>query len=1095
MCSLFHNSAGAAPVNLGTEVPEVLYPFLEKQPEYTPESSLSVSPSASFLTVFGTTYYTTGLDLNERLQHALSAAGWEVGHSGIQLAALMAAAMLNPIVPIYSLVSGGLGWYRFARIWWARGMLSYWVGKAVYDRLWPDKKVFEFDLSSKKLGLTLGQLTIPDEAEKDIELNIYLNGKITPYYEACHSDSFECAAENLLQTGVYQWQMHWQRGSTKLKHQFFYKDQDEQKYWGTTTDVVPFGTEVGDQYLHYIAGIISTLLSPNTFAALNPSEVPVSKIDHMWKGNHSAFVPLNQENGRVTGLYINHTLSEKKLVLKKVELSEEELCGDKLTEMDVPGMGVVISKYSTLYRIPDEVLTIIFEVLEEVLEEIGNRSVAYVTGNLHETVMPVMPTQSEPSTTKARAPLLIEEVNSLRDLDAISIDGPAQAMLDLILDTGQLFPDDFRELVNYCNSADKILTLKKALTLKRYEYAKIIVSELGKDEFIQSAPVFLRHSKWLSTVLSVLTDGQIEWLIMEAINKYYPSVVNVLKPFAKETVLESAFYLSARRGWVDIVQALLPDRSVEQSLRAIMQAHHVGWTATVDFLLDSLPGGDYDSSLPDVVFRNSFLRALEENHLARVASLMTKMPVSLYDDLPRWAKRYGSMMAVEIVLTDCQPGVLYKRAISAVERGDFIRVSHYANLLESAEQSIIMDKILASFGSLQLLSWYKKMDNSSKVNQLLVAADRDDPFLFSLLMSASTPVIRDQALMEAVSSSRRLETLDRIVLWNDYANLHRAIIRARRAGMLEISAHLLSKLPKVFDYFPAYPLVEAKGWAHRERLRACRNEQFGRVHLGRNFYVYEAKGVKARKAYLIAHGIEWPGYEPVRHTASFRVSFMAPDGKLLRNNHISLFLEKDFRIQESFEPGATIKEYMLIKNHNPGLSFINMNEKYCSETHKLLARKATPFVLSRIRQIYREHGDDIDFITVRSKRMTSLSGLIGVLKRDEYYNYDELILGCCRATEGGLSEYMLETEISQRFAKHWPSLFMDVYFSMKLHPALMDTPFWEVHHPKTENPHSYLQALENANDPIAIRAMLQLNYAKTNVDAKAKVSKPLFAIP
>ena len=47
---------------------------------------------------------------------------------------------------------------------------------------------------------------------------------------------------------------------------------------------------------------------------------------------------------------------------------------------------------------------------------------------------------------------------------------------------------------------------------------------------------------------AVLSKGQIEWVMGEAIRRHYPPVISILQPVASETVLETAFYKNYNAG-------------------------------------------------------------------------------------------------------------------------------------------------------------------------------------------------------------------------------------------------------------------------------------------------------------------------------------------------------------------------------------------------------------------------------------------------------------------------------------------------------------------------------------------------------------------
>ena len=181
LCLLGSACVDAAPILISTEIQDSFYQWLDQQPPQIVGYSLTITPSGSFASVGSQLFYTPGIDLNEKFKDSAWAAGFEVTHTLLLSLILKMALWINPAVPVYLPVSFSVDWYRFLRLWKSRLLLVWqlvnWGKGALSETIWPEKQRISLNLSSPETGVVIGELDIPVDTSKPIELNIYNDGE------------------------------------------------------------------------------------------------------------------------------------------------------------------------------------------------------------------------------------------------------------------------------------------------------------------------------------------------------------------------------------------------------------------------------------------------------------------------------------------------------------------------------------------------------------------------------------------------------------------------------------------------------------------------------------------------------------------------------------------------------------------------------------------------------------------------------------------------------------------------------------------------------------------------------------------------------
>ena len=372
------NQAYSAPFFYKKEVPDSFYQMLEQQPAKAVSSQIKVTPSASFFRLGAHTFYFTDIDLNERLAHAVHAAGYEVTHLVVMAIILQAALKFNPYVALFEKASQLIRAYRFLWLNGHRLLLGWqflgWLSAEINSA---QKKHIEVDLSSPETGIVIGVLDIPHDKKTPVELNLYSDASAEGDITGCLEQStFDCLVNGLRMRGVHRWHLQWVEGEDKITQQFYYTEGDPLSLT-VNIDKGSYHHFKHNTEVSRTAAIVSTFFSNhllqatlNHFLQDNPMDQRVSETS--WSGNFAALVPLgNGDGAQYDGVYFAHGVYAHTVSGKRIRIPKSELYGGRHDELDIAQIGIVLNRDVTNYRIPGPVVTFALQAVEQLMVEVG----------------------------------------------------------------------------------------------------------------------------------------------------------------------------------------------------------------------------------------------------------------------------------------------------------------------------------------------------------------------------------------------------------------------------------------------------------------------------------------------------------------------------------------------------------------------------------------------------------------------------------------------------------------------------------------------------------------------------------------------------
>ena len=1084
LCVLDSGYVGAAPVYFGTNVHEDFYQWLDQQPEPDSATSLRITPSGSFIKMGHQLLYTPGVDVSAKLKESALAAGYELSHTLLLSLVLKLALWANPVIPIYSGVSFSVDWYRFLRLWKSRLLLAWvladWGINAISEAIWPLKKQVILDLSSSATGTVIGELDIPVDKTRPIELNIYTDANNEEEFKGCNGlTAFDCLISSFRTMGVHRWKLQWMHDAYEVNQWLFKGENEPLAIDPVTIEGVFNRTRQSDGMVHDIAGILSALFSRSLLQSTLDLIYPENPAGHWtegpdWSGEHSAFISLGCQPGQeCSGLYVAEEIAPDSVFVKRMSIDAGTDQDAFPESFDVAQAGVILNRHSRLSRIPESVVTVAFEILEELIEELGYQAVEAIATS------PVPGPELPGSTADSYDEVFF---NSHSETDPPGADRNNRVSLDA-----------FNDLIEkgLTSSIPRLNTLAGMLddeSIKQGYYRAIELNYLDiAEELFRRLPgdwaryhlkqVVRRPAEMnLKKIVQLLPEHHLLFAMMEACNYGLSEAAGLLNTFASDSVRDQVILHAAHRGRTDIVNMLLPDRTQDVLHMALNKAHYSGYLITRDLIFDHLDAVTIKQKVKPDIFKGRLVRALEADDMDRVEHLAKLVPP---------------------VLSEILPVLMLRRSSEQTER---MMMPHAANNVQSDKQGDEITAVLKLTGGMidvgreeflrRLIRENKQpsmpvvfntLTPRQKVICLLDRAKNGERAHLELLMKGANPVTRDQVLLESVRAGYSRSVIVELARHSDQPSIRRAAICAAKTGLPAEARMLENFLPQEP---PVYHLNKVHKALYKNELRMARNHKLGRRELGEKFYVYQ-QGKTAQMLYVIAHGEELP-LKPFRHTGNYQLSFMAPDGHMLRTNHIQAYLERCFVPQEIIGQGQPVKEYGLNKNYNSGWAFKRMHSDCGGRNDDLMERKATPAVISEVRKHFARAGVSTDFLMVRGKTMVYLSGLLQEVDRAEWATYKQVIVGCCRGGAQNSPVFSQVNPLTNNYLTYAPDLFMKVANYLKVHPAFWDSPLWEYFHPDAA-PEVWLDSLESHHDRMV--SSVRKNLKDVAEKARKKPSK------
>ena len=1055
----------AAPVFICTEVQDEFYRWLNQQPE-NPDNSLTITPSGSFIGLNGLLFYTPNVNLSEKLDESTWAAGFEISHTLLLSFVLKFALWMNPVIPVYLPVSFGVGWYRFLRLWrsrlWLAWQLASWGKDTLSDAIWPEKKLITLNLSSSDIGVVIGELDIPTDRLRPIELNIYTDGDNKEPFNGCDGlTTFDCLINSFRATGVHRWKLQWMHDSYEVR-QWFYQTENEPLAMEPVAIQGVVNRDIeGEDEIHHSAGILSavfseTLLQSNLelFYPFNP--VSYTSVSKNWFGESSTFISLGclPEQG-CPGLYITEGMRSGSISVERMTIDAGLRSSEFLEPFDQLHAGEILYKQSQLYRIPESVITVAFEILEELIEELGYRAVGAIAG---------LPSASTSDLPEQAAPAEEDATSGFSEAEFLGKSRSSQVSLNAFNDVIEQGRSGAIPRLKVLAGMLDIESIKqgfhKAVRLNHLDMAEILLQHLP-DDWVKShlkRAVRRPFDIELRKIVQFLPESFLEFAMMEAVNYGLLESMGILNVFASEETRDRGILQAAYRGRTEIVRLLIPDRSQDVLSRALNRAYDSGFQLTMDFIFDHLDSSIIKDRVRPGIIKGRLIRALEGDQMDRVNELIDLAPPEIRKLLPTLLARYSWEQAKKQVAAYAADDN-FEASLKQSEYETSL-VLKVAGGMNDSGRRILLNGLIAKGKSTLVPSVFNTFSADQKINYLFELAEQGNTDPLELLMQAAKPVTKDRVLLESVRMKRPQIVIAELARQSDQPSIRRAAIYATKTGLSAEAELLEGFLPQEP---PIYHLNDEQKICQKEMLRKARNRKLGRRELGDNYYVYMDGGRAAQMLYIVAHGEELPKRGPFRHVGYYQLGFAAPDGHILKTNHIEAFLEGYFTPKEIIPSGEWVKEYGLSKNYNSGWAFKNMRSECGRKNEDLMEKKAAPAVLSGLRKHFSTIGRSIDFLTVRGKDFVELSDLLHDLSQADWAKYKQVIVGCCRGADDAAPVYMPHRKLTRNYLTYAPELFMKVANYLKVHPAFWDSPIWEYYHPDTA-PDIWLNSLEDYRD-------------------------------
>ena len=1105
LCS-FGISAGteAAPVPEVFEAPEAFHAFIEFQPKQTYGLKVSISPAMSVVHSGEAVFYTVGADLNAKLNQSAWAAGFELGQAALITAILKLSLLINPVFPIYPIVALLISKGLLAKILIARSYLALhlaqWGHKKAIETIWPESRFMSIDLSSDHSGVVIGELNIPLKSGKPIEFDIYMQSTPDEDVSDCSLlPQFDCLIRTLKAVGIYQWKMKFKYEDHDVEHRFFHEKHPSiaLKTYKDALDPEP------QNNLYSAARILSTFFTGEGFNSIiqrflpEPFLKPEIALTPTY-GEYSAWIPLgNDGESNCTGLYLAQSLTGENMSSRRLTLTDEHNLYHWFQQADIPGTGDVLNRTSRLHRIPEEVLTVSFEILEELIEELGYQAGSLLTGLL----APADGIKPEPATGQRKYSTEPDDSWEAPDpRPKVDEEAPDYQLMQILIygNPGQLEAKVGLDKYSKANVLES--TFEQALVMDRHKHASVIFNHLT-DKFIEHYLVRVAKIPWLvelRKVAPMLKETHLSFIMLESVSRGLTKAVRLLKPYASPDLIKKTLMDGVDLGQYDIVQMLMVECSESVLIEGLSLAYISGFHAISDLIFDALPAQVVREQVPVTIFRDYFIRAAQTGRVQKVGELYEKVPDAIAGELAGLLQTHSNLQNKQYGLQPRHPDAAFQRALDLVSFGDEQTFIRQIKIMGNQSRQKLFKQIGKGKQLHFLPLLFGTFSKENKIKSLIYLAEQQHRLALNKLMIEADPVIRDQTLLEAVKKQAGQSVLKALAETSSLSSIHRARIYAVKTGLEDGAKHLGNFLPDkvaLIRGFPAYHFDESAKAASKEILREQRNWQLGRKSLGSQFYVYQKDGVHAQKAYVIAHGSYLNNKPEFVHSGEYEVRFMSKDDHVLRSNHIWLLLEQDFRTSQSFFQGDRLKQYFLTKSYNTGWSFKRMPGPCGKRCSDLLERKSTPLALSAVREHFAQKDVPMDIITIRGKKGVYLETLLNELNRQTEFNYEELIMGNCRGksqNQGVELEYSLHTERTERYFTGAPGVFMKVYTSLKLHPAFWDQDLWEYFHPIINKPEQWLSVMADYGDAmvVGLRKELESDREAFEKASKKEKSKP-----
>lgn len=1082
-----------APVVPLVDEPGLLRELVGQQVDTDRHYDLSITPSGSFLRIGQTVYYAQGLDLGQGIQSVLEQVGSELGRSTLINIFLQLTLLIHPVLPVYGLSTNLVSVYRLQRLlnsWLILGgQLWSWLRNNLSDLLWPERHYEQFNLSSADTGTVILELVTNKYTGQPVEQNIYLTRQQTvPDGLLVGNDSgFDGFIRWLQNNGIYQWRMRWLQNATQVEHQLFYFHKTEPDRFDA-----PFtlGIDISSAQPAAIANriaILNTVLSGSFLQCLMSMagyEVsPFQENGHRsWSGEYSGFVPLDcADYGSCQGLYLIQNPLSGQVISRRIALPYHPDYSTILQRLDNPKTALALGAGNTAIRLPEWVVILALELLEEMIEAVGYKATDMMIKHFNSVPVPTKPVYQSPG-------------NRAEDLDdpgttavkSSKEGGSSGYYLFRLAKAGDESDlEDLAELTQYASVEQCGEAFKVALQQGHHRHVGILYKSLPDSwlkgyirDLIKQPDLTL-----LEDLAKHLPGKYIRFTITQAINAGLPGAVEVMRSFATIPLLTDALYLAIARGRLDIVRLLVPGKSRTVLLSAIIKSHRIGFVQVTDYLIDLLDSVEPGTDLPFPVLKQSFIRALEMRQFERVRQLLRKMP-DKRTELLRFVETQADPVVKHLVTTkEDQLAVFRSRLSDLTQTG----ASHFQLYFKGLDLDLKYQLLehLYSVNKMELLTGLvNTLDDNDRLDLILDLGRQPNLGVLRVVMHHSDYVTRDQALLKAVVKQGQPHRIKALAELSSLSSIYRGWIIARKSGHYQAAALLRSYLPEHGLERLNYPAYHYTMLADKETVRAMRNHQLNRARLGKHYYIYHNQGKAASRLYVLAHGLEHSASPVVQHRGPYRLKFVAPDRYDVRLNHILLFLEHDFRTRETVLPGGRLKEYTLSKNYNSGWAFNEMANLLMTRDEKLLERKATPFVTSGLRKVLADDGEDMDILTVRGKRKVYLSHLLETLNRDKKLHYREVLFGICRGKLNGFArDYHLNTPITQSYLSKSLTLFVDTSVHLKLHPALSHTVIWDRYSPNMDDTQKWLGIMSRHGDRVVQAAQKKITRIRDRLKA------------
>ena len=844
--------------------------------------------------------------------------------------------------------------------------------------------------------------------------------------------------------GVHRWKLQWMHDSYEA-NQWFYPAEEEPLPVQLTLQVGVGSRGSGSEgSAHFIGGILSALLSEELLNSVLDEFHPVSphvqdESVENWFGESSAFIPLGcQPETNCPGLYVAEGMTTGDAFVKRMVMASDVIPSELLASFDDPGNGIALSRSSQLYRIPESVITVTFEILEELIEELGYRAVDTIAATFP---VPEFNPSKQPEPEEEGFVTGFDATEPMVDSRASTVS--LEAFNQIISKGDSVSIPRLEALAGMLDVVNIRQGFQKAVELNHLGMAEVLLKRLP-DEWVKfHLKQVVRRPEYmgLSKVVQFLPEHHLLFAMMEATNYGFLQAMGILNTFASEAIRDDVILQAAYRGRTEIVELLIPGRSQGALHLALNKAHHSGYWITRDLIFDHLNDEIIKSMVRPGIIKGRLIRALELDQMARVKQLVDLAPPEVRELLPVLLLRHSRERSKGSIAAYVASNASENPETFRHDIDELASIQRMAIGMTDYGREQLIDELI-KVNKLPLLPViFNRFTQGRKVTYLLELAERGEEHYLELLMKGADPVTRDQVLLESVRTMRPRSVIVELARHSDQPSIRRAAIYATKTGLPAEARILETYLP---PEPPIYHLTEKQKALHKDELRLARNRQLGRRQLGDKYYIYLHQDKPARMLYVIAHGKELPRQNHFRHTGDYQLGFMAPDGHILATNHIEAFLEKRVVPKEIMVPGQWVKEYGLSKNYNSGWAFKRMHSDCGFQNIDLMERKAAPAVVSEVRKYFAETGSSIDLLMVRGKKEVYLSSLMQQLNRSKWANYRQVVVGCCRGVDDRSPKYILERPLTSNYVTYAPDLFMRVSNYLKVHPAFWDSPVWGV---------------------------------------------------